>query len=377
MSRDTLLSLIDPDPEQIRKIFDEASLQGLAQSIATNELVVPILLRPSSGGRYIIVHGERRYRAALALGWEMIPAEVRELTPDEAHWISLVENVQRADLSSIEETRAYYLRLAQGLTQAQLAQRVGKDRSYIAQKLRLLTLPAPIIVYLEHKALAEGHARQLLKIRQWFGHELTREFPELRETLAAKDWDAETPKHVCFLLCALRPEELPDYLAVFLYPRSVEAQTWVMAAYRAFCEDLQARQYELPQWEVMAFWWASAVALGRLSVTALDRALDRWHRRILSALSYWDWRWQTTGDCEPPANEPDRAEAIWYWSTWGDLRHAGLLTAATRREVPASLQQAANEWVHREGAFVYPSELQRRFVASPEEMVALYAADRA
>jgi ParB/RepB/Spo0J family partition protein len=372
VSRDTLLSLIDPDPEQPRKLFNDASLQELAQSMATNGLVVPILLRPSPGERYIIVHGERCYRAAMALGWETIPAEVRELTPDEAHWTSLVENVQRADLLPIEEARAYQHRLGQGLTQDQLAQRVGKNRSYIAQKLRLLTLPAPIVVYLEGKALTEGHARQLLKIRQWYGCELTREFPGLRETLATKDWEAETSKHVCLLLCGLRPEKEPDYLPVFLYPRSTAAESSTFAAYRAFCEDLQLRDPAVPQWEVVAFWWAAAVVLGELSVSALDRALERWHRRILSALTYWDLRWRTTGHCNAPQWASERAEAMWYWSCWGDLRHAGLLTAAIRREVPTNLQKDANEWVYREGAFVYPSQLQRRYAESSEEMTALF-----
>ena len=128
----------------------------------------------------------------------------------------------------------------------------------------------------------------------------------------------------------------------------------------------------MPQWEVVAFWWAAAVVLGELSVTALDRALDRWHRRMLSALTYWDLRWRTTGHCDAPQQASERAEAMWYWATWGDLRHAGLLTAARRREIPAKLQKEANEWVNREGAFVYPSQLQRRYAESPEEMTALF-----
>jgi ParB family chromosome partitioning protein len=106
--------LIDPDPEQPRNVFDEATLAELAASMAANGLVVPILLRPAADGRYIIVHGERRWRAAQRLGWDTIPAEVRELAPDEAHWLSLVENVQRADLSPVVEARAYQARLLNG-----------------------------------------------------------------------------------------------------------------------------------------------------------------------------------------------------------------------------------------------------------------------
>lgn len=181
VSRDTLLSVIDPDPDQPRKVFDAVGLAELAESIAANGLAVPILLRPAASGRYLIVHGERRWRAVQRLGWQSIPAEVRELTPDDAHWLSLVENVQRADLSPVEEARAYQARLAQGLTQAQLARRVGKDRSYIAQKLRLLTLPASVLLFLERRLLSEGHARQLLKVRQWIGADLTHAFEWLRK----------------------------------------------------------------------------------------------------------------------------------------------------------------------------------------------------
>jgi ParB family transcriptional regulator, chromosome partitioning protein len=117
VSRDTLLSLIDPDPEQPRKVFDETKLAELAESMASNGLAVPILLRPMPDGRFLIVRGARRWRAAQRLGWETIPAEVRELTPDEAHWLSLVENVQRSNLSPIEEAEGYQARLATGLTQ--------------------------------------------------------------------------------------------------------------------------------------------------------------------------------------------------------------------------------------------------------------------
>lgn len=140
MSRDPLLSLIDPDPEQPRKHFDEVSLQELAQSMAAHGLAMPILLRPTADGRYILVHGERRWRAARILGWETIAAEVRELSPEEAHWLSPIENIQRDDLSPIEEAQAYQGYLAQGLTQDALAQRIGKDRSYYRSKIAAVDL---------------------------------------------------------------------------------------------------------------------------------------------------------------------------------------------------------------------------------------------
>ena len=143
MSRDIPISLIDADPEQPRKHFDQAAISELAQSMAANGLAVPILVRPV-GDRFTIVHGERRWRAATSLDWETIPADVRTLAPEEARWISLVENIQRADLSPIEEARAYQERLATGLTQEQLGQRLGKTQSHVATKLRYLKLPVEL-----------------------------------------------------------------------------------------------------------------------------------------------------------------------------------------------------------------------------------------
>jgi ParB family chromosome partitioning protein len=165
VSRDTLsLNLIDPDSEQPRKHFDETGLAELAQSMRENGLIVPVLVRPV-GDRYVLVHGERRYRAAQALGWKTILAEVRDISPDEARWLALVENVQRADLSPIEEARAYQARLAEGITQETLAQRVGKSRTYIAQKLRLLGLPEDVQAAINAGQIKEGQARQLLRVK--------------------------------------------------------------------------------------------------------------------------------------------------------------------------------------------------------------------
>jgi ParB/RepB/Spo0J family partition protein len=163
MSRDIALSLIDPDPEQPRKLFDEAQIAELAQSMAANGLAVPILVRPV-GERFVIVHGERRWRAATSLGWATIPAEVREVTADEAHWLSLIENIQRADLNPIEEAMVYRDRLAEGMTQQALGERVGKSQSHIATQLRFLKLPGVVQASLAEGKITEGHAKQLLRV---------------------------------------------------------------------------------------------------------------------------------------------------------------------------------------------------------------------
>ena len=127
MSQDINLSDIRPDPEQPRKHFDQIKLEELAQSIETNGLIVPILLRPIEVG-FIIVHGERRYKAFQILGRETIPAEVREMTREEARRLALIENVQRADLNPIEEARAYRAMLDTGLTQKQLGEHEKRIR---------------------------------------------------------------------------------------------------------------------------------------------------------------------------------------------------------------------------------------------------------
>jgi ParB/RepB/Spo0J family partition protein len=299
--------LIDPDPEQPRKVFDEESLAELAESIAANGLAVPILLRPAADGRYVIVHGERRWRAVQRLSWDTIPAEIRELTPDEAHWLSLVENVQRADLSPIEEARAYQERLTQGLTQAQLAQRVGKDRSYIAQKLRLLTLPAPVVTYLERRALSEGHARQLLKLRQWLGEAIMRTF--------------KGPRH----------------------PIVREIHSDFDAAINAWDEELCATGLTVPSWKVAAFWWAMVAVHKRQSVAQLAAALEEWYLDVCIAACYFDlWR-QADGRAIMPM-EPEEEHRLW-WNMWGLLKGAGWLRLALEGPLPDELSRKAYDRV--------------------------------
>jgi len=203
MSRDILLNLIDPDSEQPRKQFDAVKLAELAQSIKQSGLAVPILLRPA-GDRFIIVHGERRYRAAFSLGWDTIPAEVRDISASEAKWLALAENVQRADLSPIEEARAYQARLADGITQTELGKRIGKTQSYVATKLRFLRLPHEVQAALDDGAISEGHAKQLLRVKaanaqsslceraiagQWTVARTRIEVNMSCDTLAEEKWD--------------------------------------------------------------------------------------------------------------------------------------------------------------------------------------------
>jgi ParB family chromosome partitioning protein len=153
---------VERNPEQPRKRFDEAKLDELAASIRQHGIVEPILVR-KEGGRYRILAGERRWRAAQRAGLKEVPALVREATDREAFELALVENLQRADLNAIEEAEAYeVLSSDHGLTQEEIATRVGKERSTVANALRLLKLPEEVRDAVRSGQLDMGHARALL-----------------------------------------------------------------------------------------------------------------------------------------------------------------------------------------------------------------------
>ena len=159
------IELIEPNPDQPRLSFDEKKLDELAQSIQANGLVQPILLRRMPQGNYQIVAGERRWRAAQRAGIQRINAVVRDIPDARLLELALIENIQREELNPIEEAHAYQ-RLIRDfrMTQDEMALRVGKDRSSIANYLRLLKLPAEIQKFLEDGSLTAGHARALLAL---------------------------------------------------------------------------------------------------------------------------------------------------------------------------------------------------------------------
>ena len=159
------LSLIDANPAQPRTTIRADTLEQLARSIQESGVVQPILLRPTAHGRFQIIAGERRFRAAQKIGLSTIPAVVRTIADDRVLEFALIENIQREDLSPMEEAHA--LRRLQdelGLTQEALAGKVGKDRATVANTLRLLRLPAEIREELQKGSLTAGHARALLAI---------------------------------------------------------------------------------------------------------------------------------------------------------------------------------------------------------------------
>lgn len=156
------IDLIDPSPLQPRGVFDEAKLDELAQSITANGVVQPLLLRPKQD-RFELIAGERRWRAAQRAGLTRVPAIVRHVSDDKVLELALIENIQREDLNPIEEARAYKKLIETiGLTQESVAERVGRDRSYVTNFLRLLRLPDDLQELIQNGRLSTGHGRTLL-----------------------------------------------------------------------------------------------------------------------------------------------------------------------------------------------------------------------
>src|SRR5207253_5466153 len=160
--REIEIDLIQPGRQQPRTTFDQAKLEELAQSIRTTGIIQPLLVRPR-GGLFELVAGERRWRAAQLAGLARIPAIIREIPDDKLLELALIENIQRQEINPIEEAKAYK-RLIESLnlTQDEVAQRVGRDRTFVTNYLRILKLPSEIQELLETEKLSFGHARALL-----------------------------------------------------------------------------------------------------------------------------------------------------------------------------------------------------------------------
>ncbi|MGH9598401.1 MAG: ParB/RepB/Spo0J family partition protein, partial [Terracidiphilus sp.] len=161
--REIPLDQIDRNPFQTRSQVNEEQLAELSASITANGVVQPILVRPLANGRFQLIAGERRWRASQIAGKAAIPAILRQVSDEQAMEITIVENLQRADLNPMEQARAFE-RLAREfhMTQEQIAQRTGKDRASVANFLRLLRLPTTVQACVESGELSFGHARALL-----------------------------------------------------------------------------------------------------------------------------------------------------------------------------------------------------------------------
>lgn len=161
------IELIEANPEQPRKIFKPEQLEELAASIKEYGVLQPVLLNKDKNGKYLLIAGERRFRASQLAGIETIPAIVKVMDEKETSLIALVENVQRENLNFIEEAQAYKKLMDEfNLTQVEIAEKVGKQQSTISNKIRILSLPEDVQEAITENNLTERHARALLKLNE-------------------------------------------------------------------------------------------------------------------------------------------------------------------------------------------------------------------
>ncbi len=303
---------IDPNPNQPRKNF--TGLEELSASIKEKGLLEPITIR-TEGERYQIVIGERRWRAAKLAGLTEIEAQVKDVSDHEAYEMALAENVQRQNLTPMEEAEAFKHLQEQGFTQEQIAKIIGKGQSYIAHKLRLLKMPDFLTFYLQEGSLTENHIRQVAKLKDIYPPGLMRTFsPGFSSDLLNGEEDEE--EAASYFFTQLRPE------GRLFMKKAGPAQ---VEACRLFADYVSKHNAKIPQWEVAAFWWASMAVLIPLSVANLTTAINNWQERYFDAVVVW----QTKYDREPGKTTPmvpkDNAEAEEYWGFWEDLKHSGSL----------------------------------------------------
>lgn len=185
------ISEVEPNPDQPRKAFENEALEALAESISQHGIIQPIVVRPRDG-MYMIVTGERRWRAARMAGLSEVPVMIIEADDKKAAELALVENIQRKDLNPVEEAQAYADLIEEySYTQEEISKKVGKSRSSIANSLRLLDLPDAVLEKLAQGELSEGHAKVLLGIKD------SEKLEKAAETVISRDLSVrETEKLV-------------------------------------------------------------------------------------------------------------------------------------------------------------------------------------
>ena len=194
------VELIHPSPRQARRRFEQEATAGLAESIRAQGLVQPVVLRPRASGGYELIAGERRWRAARDAGLAALPAVVREADDREAILLGLVENVAREQLSPVEEARAYAVLLDEfELALGEVAERVGKSKPSVSNRLRLLELPDDVLSMLERGELTEGHARAVLAVpgndgRRRLARQIVRQGMSVRAAERAARWSGARAK---------------------------------------------------------------------------------------------------------------------------------------------------------------------------------------
>lgn len=298
------LDQIRPDPDQPRKVF--VNIDELAASIQTKGLMEPIIVRPGPDG-YIIVAGERRYRAARLVGMTEIDAIVRDITETESFQLSLVENIQRESLTPIEEAEAFARLQETGLSQKEIMDVTGKSQSYISQKLRLLKLPDFIQIFMDEGDLTENHCRQLLRLRKAYPPDLKIRgcnLEVLQSMLAGEVFNDLEKTSIYFYM--QRPMEKAPFCKVGELSQK---------ALRMHGNYVLQHKNDVPQWLQSALYFAVFVTEFDLTVGVLtrfvDTYIDSYHGCLILKHLF---------------TETEKQEPALFWAAWGDLKHANSLS---------------------------------------------------
>lgn len=318
------VDLIDADPDQPRKHFDTTAHDTLVDSIRAEGLLQPIGVRPV-GERYVIVYGERRLRAVQALGWSEIP--VVELSRDnhlDLLVLQLVENMMRADLHPVEEAHAFRRLIDAGMTATEVAERIGKSKSYISHKLSLLTLPDPLGIYLDAGLLSEGQVRQLLRLKTFYG-DRTRTMKAGHVPDDAEAWPDEVVIPAAVL--SFRPLDWPPGFHIPDFDG--EQSATIARSARALAAGVLTKPAQ-PEWMLVTWFYATMLVsfdgttAGTVTAarTFVERHIDLVTSAMVAVFSYGD---------DPHAWGDHLEQDGWLYLS--DLRHAGFRTdSATVQE---------------------------------------------
>lgn len=289
------VSEIVANPEQPRKHF--AGIEELAESIRTEGLLEPVMVRPLEGS-YQLIHGERRYRAASMAGLSELPAVVRDVDDASVFRLSLIENVQRSNLTPMEEARSYKKLAETGHTQAEIGHIIGKGQSYVSHKLRLLKAPAPLVYPLEVGKLTENHFRQVMRFKNIIG-------PDLPGDHAPKPPKPKDDLEAASFFMVMRPCQ-----HVF----GVQPCEFLTASVQGWAEYVS--KHNPPLWERVAWWFGTWVA-GLEANVHETASFANWFEDLLltGVVTY-------LGDMQ--LIEMNRWDS-WKWSTFADMRHSLLL----------------------------------------------------
>lgn len=297
---------IDANPEQPRKHF--AGIEELSESIKAEGLLEPVMVRPV-GDRYQLIHGERRYRASKLAGLSEMPAVVREMDDATMFRLSLIENIQRSNLTPMEEARSFKRLAEAGHTQAEIGRIIGKGQSYVSHKLRLLKAPPPLVFPLEVGKLTENHFRQVMRFKNIIGADLPGD--HVPKPPVPKD-DLEAAS----FFMVMRPFE-----KVF----GAQPSKFVTASVEGWAKYVL--KHNPPLWERIAWWFGTWVAALEMNVHQTAMMAD-WVEDLLltGVLTYDKMRDRPMVDHGKHQHEfQDRSWGAWEWATFADMRYSLLL----------------------------------------------------